>query len=62
MSNINSTSFGGANCSATDSSSALSDDRITLIEITNVTLNDFVTDIKGAIDSGADGTVTFLWN
>ena len=38
--------------------SALSDDRITAVEITNATLNDFETDIKGAIDSGANGTVT----
>ena len=60
MSNINSTSFGGANLlqQLQDSGSALSDDRITAVEITNATLNDFETDIKGAIDSGANGTVT----
>ena len=60
MSNINSTSFGGANLLQLlqDSGSALSDDRITAVEITDATLNDFETDIKGAIDSGANGTVT----
>ena len=60
LSNINSTSFGGANLLQLlqDSGSALSDDRITAVEITDATLNDFETDIKGAIDSGANGTVT----
>ena len=60
LSNINSTSFGGANLLQLlqDSGSALSDDRVTAVEITDATLNDFETDIKGAIDSGLMAQLT----